>query len=166
MTNFRALLVGAPADGHPGPMSDAGEQQRQRGPLARAGWTVLGVLAVAIGSLGIVVPGLPTTPLFIVAAACFSRSSPRLERWVLELPSIGPMVRDYREGLGMPRRAKVTALLTMAVFLSLSVVLFLDGWLVRGIVLGAGAVGAWVILFRVPTRERVLEERARTSPAD
>ena len=51
---------------------------------------------MAIGSVGVVVPGLPTTVFFIVAAACFSRSSSRFEQWVLTRPYVGPMVRDYR----------------------------------------------------------------------
>ena len=41
---------------------------------------------------------------FTVAAYCFGKSSPRFEQWVLDLPTIGPMVRDHRAGLGMPRR--------------------------------------------------------------
>lgn len=134
----------------------------QRGPVARAGWLVGGLVAVALGSIGIVVPGMPTTVCFIVAAWCFSHSSPRLERWVLSLPRIGPMVRDYRAGLGMPRRAKIIAISMIVLFVTLSVVLFIGTWPVRAVVLALGAVGVAYITFRVPTRERVLEQRART----
>jgi uncharacterized protein len=98
---------------------------------------------------------------FIVAAWCFSHSSPRLERWVLSLPRIGPMVRDYRAGLGMPRRAKVIAISMIVVFVTLSVVVFIGTWPVRAVVLALGTIGVAYITFRVPTRERVLEQRAR-----
>jgi len=84
------------------------------GRLGRAGWLVAGFMAVGLGSLGIIVPGLPTTVFFIVAAWCFSRSSPRFEQWVLDLPKIGPLVRDHRDGLGMPIRAKQYATVTIA----------------------------------------------------
>lgn len=119
--------------------------------VVRAGWVAAGLLAVALGGIGIVVPGLPTTVFFIVAAWCFSRSSPRLEQWVLGLPRVGPMVRDHRAGLGMPRRAKVVAvtMLVVAVLLSL---LALDALVAQLLVVLAGAVGAWFILVRVPTR--------------
>ena len=70
----------------------------------------MGLVAVAIGSVGIIVPGLPTTVFFIMAAWCFSRSSRRLERWVLDLPRIGPLVQDYRDGLGMVAAEPRTAL--------------------------------------------------------
>jgi uncharacterized membrane protein YbaN (DUF454 family) len=138
----------------------------RRGPVARAGWLVGGLVAVALGSIGIVVPGIPTTVFFIVAAWCFSHSSPRLERWVLNLPRIGPMVRDYRAGLGMPRRAKVIAISMIVVFVTLSVVVFIGTWPVRAIVLALGAVGVAYVAFRVPTRERVLARRARAGVAD
>jgi uncharacterized membrane protein YbaN (DUF454 family) len=132
-----------------------------RGPVARAGWLAGGLVAVALGAVGIVVPGLPTTVFFIIAAWCFSHSSPRLERWVLNLPRIGPIVRDYRAGLGMPRRAKLIAISMIVVFVTLSVVVFIGTWPPRLVVLALGAIGAVYIAFRVPTRERVIERRGR-----
>lgn len=129
-------------------------------------WFVIGWVAVGIGSIGVVVPGLPTTVFFIVAAACFARSSPRFEQWVLDLPHVGRAVRDYRAGLGMSRRAKAFALTMMLAFGGLSV------WLTRARIVIAAAiaallvVGVWYIVFRVPTRERELERRrdAELSP--
>jgi len=137
----------------------------RRGPVARASWLVGGLVAVAVGAVGIVVPGLPTTVFFIVAAWCFSHSSPRLERWVLNLPRIGPVVGDYRAGLGMPRRAKAIAVSMIAVFVTLSVVLFIGSLPWRLMVLALGAIGVAYITLRVPTRERVLEQRA-AQPVD
>ena len=132
------------------------------GPRAfvRRAWMVVGLLLVGLGGLGVFVPGLPTTVFFIGAAACFARSSPRLERWVLNLPRIGPLVRDYRDGLGMPRKAKITAVLAIVVAVSLSA-WAIASWLVSGIVIAAGLVGIGYILGRVPTRERVLAEQGR-----
>ncbi|MET0908279.1 MAG: DUF454 family protein [Ilumatobacteraceae bacterium] len=122
------------------------------GRFTRWVWLVLGCLAVAIGTVAIVVPGLPTTVFFIVAAACFSRSSPRFEQWVLDRPGVGPMVRDYRSGLGMPRQAKTIAISSIAVVCSLSAFVTTSGWVLRSIILAAGAVGIGWILWRVPTR--------------
>jgi uncharacterized membrane protein YbaN (DUF454 family) len=132
------------------------------GRVARAVWLVAGLLAVAVGAIGIVVPGLPTTVCFIVAAWCFSHSSERLERWVLDLPRIGPMVRDHRAGLGMPRRAKVIAVSMIVIAVGLSVTFGIDSWPIRVVVLALGAVGVLYITVRVPTRERVLRERERS----
>lgn len=128
--------------------------------LSRVGWFALGWVAVSFGSLGIIVPGLPTTIFFIGAACCFGRCSPRLERWVLHLPAIGPMVRDHRAGLGMPRRAKKIALTVMWTAITLSSVALRSQPLVVGVVVLLGTIGTAYMLSRVPTRERVLAQRA------
>jgi len=123
--------------------------------LARAVWITAGLASVALGGVGLIVPGLPTTVFFIIAAWCFSRSSPRLERWVLGLPRIGPMVADYRAGLGMPRRAKTFAVTIMAVFVGISVWMIASPVAKVGVA-ALGLVGAWYVLWRVPTREDVI----------
>jgi uncharacterized membrane protein YbaN (DUF454 family) len=123
-------------------------------------WFVTGWVAVGLGAVGVVVPVMPSTVFFIVAAACFARSSPRFEAWLLSLPAVGRLVADHRAGLGMPRRAKVWAIGMIVLFCSLS------AWSLRtrplvGIAAAAlGAVGVLWILLRVPTRETVLRERA------
>ena len=142
------------------PESGAGAgPARRRRPLAWV-WLAGGVLAVAVGSIGVVVPGLPTTVFFIVAAACFARCNPRLERWVLDLPRIGPLVRDHRAGLGMPRRAKMVAVTMILVAATASAVFAIDNRAVGASVVALGLLGASYVVFRVPTRERVLARRA------
>jgi uncharacterized protein len=125
--------------------------------VRRAGLLAVGWLAVALGTVGIVVPGLPTTGFFVLAAACFARSSPRFEAWVLGLPKVGPLVRDHRAGLGMPRRAKVLAIAVMQAACSLSA--WRLGYPLAVVVIAAGAVGTWYVGWRVPTREVVLGRR-------
>lgn len=120
--------------------------------LLRWLWFGLGWIAVTLGTIGIVVPGLPTTVFFIVAATCFSRSSPRFEQWVLNRPGVGPMVRDYRSGLGMPRRAKVGAVASIAVVCGASAAFAVERLWIRVVIVAAGVVGIVWILWRVPTR--------------
>lgn len=122
--------------------------------MRRGAWFALGWVAVGVGTIGVVVPGLPTTVFFIAAAACFSRSSPRFEQWVLDRPGVGPMVRDYRAGLGMPRRAKLAAFLSIGFVVSLSAFLAVEAWWLRGVLLAVGAIGIGWVLWRVPTRPR------------
>lgn len=137
-------------------MSRAGPAGEPRRGAARWGWLALGWAAVGLGGLGVVVPGLPTTGFFVLAASCFARSSPRFEQWVLSLPKVGPLVRDHRAGLGMPRRAKVMAIGMIVVACTLSATVGLDAPAARAVVVVAGLVGVWYVGVRVPTRERVL----------
>ena len=126
---------------------------------ARWAWLIGGWVAVGVGTAGIVVPGLPTTGPFVLAASCFAKSSPRFERWVLSLPRIGPMVADHRAGLGMPRRAKVVAVSMIVVAVSASTILAIPSPVGRGITVAAGLVGCWYVGLRIPTRERILAAR-------
>ena len=121
-------------------------------PLVRGLWILGGLLCVGLGALGVIVPGLPSTIFFIMAAAAFSRSSERMERWVLGLPGIGKLVADYRSGLGMPWRAKVIAGTMIVVAVGLSTGLALSSWTWRGVVIGLGIVGLAYIFGRVPTK--------------
>lgn len=133
--------------------------------VVRVLWTTGGGSAVALGSVGVVVPGLPTTGFFILAAWCFSHSSPRFEQWVLNLPKIGPMVVDHRVGLGMPRRAKVIAISMIWLFSLLSSLVLISTLWVSIVVLVLAVIGTAYIMWRVPTREKVLAERAATVEA-
>lgn len=111
-----------------------------------------GLSCVAMGGVGVFIPGLPTTVFFIMAAWCFSRSSERLERWVLELPTIGPMVGDYRAGLGMPRRAKIFAIASIIVACGISAGFLIEPAAIRLLVAALGAVGVWWVGWHTPTR--------------
>ncbi len=122
-----------------------------RSPL-RLLYLIGGFTAVGLGGLGLVIPGLPGTVFFIIAAWCFSHSSPRFEQWVLDLPGVGPMVSDYRQGLGMPRRAKVAAITAMTIAVSISVGFVIDNLAIRLVVVAAGLVGVWYVGIKVPTR--------------
>lgn len=119
-----------------------------------------GLSCVAVGGIGVFVPGLPTTVFFIVAAWCFSRSSERLENWVLNLPVIGGTVRDFRNGLGMPKKAKVMAISCIVLAVGISAGFLIPNTIVRLIVVAVGLVGVWYVGWHTPTRERVLAERA------
>ena len=58
---------------------------------------ICGFLFVGLGTLGIFVPVLPTTPVILLAAFCFSRSSPRLHDWLTGHAMFGPLIANWRE---------------------------------------------------------------------
>ena len=112
-------------------------------------WAAGGALALIAGIIGIFVPLLPTTPFVLLAAFCFSRGSARCERWLLEHPRFGPMVRDWRERHAVPLRAKQFATVMMAAG-SLWAALTLASPMAWLPALVCTVVAVW--LWRLPTR--------------
>ena len=97
---------------------------RLRSPaVMRVAFAVLGCVFVGLGFIGLFLPVFPTTPFLIVALACFTRSSARLEAWLLAQPHFGPILSDWRERGAVPRAAKWLALISS----SAGFVLFLWG---------------------------------------
>ena len=116
----------------------------------------LGFLLLIGGIVGYVVPGLPGTPLLLVAAWLFSMSSERLYRWVTTNRWFGQTIADYRAGLGISRRAKIAAVGSMAVVVPLTVAFGTTSWLIRLAIIALALIGVGFILTR-PTRELALE---------
>lgn len=69
-----------------------------------------GWISVVAGFAGVFLPLVPTVPFLLLAVACFARSSERFHRWLVEHNLLGPLVRDYLNGAGMPLRAKRIAI--------------------------------------------------------
>ncbi|MFC0807485.1 YbaN family protein (plasmid) [Sinorhizobium meliloti] len=72
---------------------------------------------VGLGIAGIFLPLLPTTPFLLLAVWLFSRSSPRLAKWLMDHPLFGPPLRDWQEEGAISRRAKISAILLMSLAL-------------------------------------------------
>ncbi len=84
-------------------------RKRQAAALWRPVLFVLGWVLLALGVAGVFLPLVPGTLFLILSAACFARSSPRFEAWLLAHPQLGPPVRQWRERGAIPRRIKLIA---------------------------------------------------------
>ena len=109
----------------------------------------VGLLCVALGLLGIVLPGLPTTPFLLLASWCFSRCSKRLEQALLTSRLFGPLIQDWRRHRAVHRHVRrfavafvVTTTIATCGFSSL-------GFITRSVVFALACVGLCVIL-RLP----------------
>ena len=121
-----------------------------KNPLLRVLWVGLGGLFVGLGAIGAVVPGMPTTVFLVLAAACFIRSSQRLYDWLISNKTFGPYLKDYREGKGIPRRAKVLALSMIVIFVSFAVFYAIEATQIKVLVGLIGLIGFLFVFFKVP----------------
>lgn len=108
-------------------------------------YLALGVSSAAMGAAGIVLPLVPTTPFLLLSAWAFSRSSPRLQRYLETHPRLGPPLAAWRERGAIPRRGK--ALATAALAASWGATTMAVGGVLVPAVAGAamGGVAIWIL---------------------
>jgi len=119
-----------------------------RNRLMRAFFLVLGVLLLITGIIGIFVPLMPTTIFLILAAWCFSKSSQRLENWLLDHEKLGPTIVNWRENGVIPPRAKLMACTGMAFGFLVFVSAAHPAWWLFLLVGAIIALCAWFVLSR------------------
>jgi len=119
-------------------------------------WSLVsvGILSVALGTVGIVVPLLPTTPLLLLAAACFVRSSDRLYGWLIGHRLFGSYIRNYREHRAVTWQTKVFTLALLWIAIGYSALAVISSWVIRAILLViALAVTVHVLSLKTMTKE-------------
>jgi len=118
----------------------------------RSLYVTLGFMMLGIGIIGTVLPGIPTTMPILVAAFFFSKSSPRFDDWLVNHKLFGPLVRDWRAGLGFTARAKAISIAAIAITFTITVVWAIDNMAVRiGLVILAVGISAYIL--RLPTKQ-------------
>ena len=117
---------------------------------ARVVWISVGAIALVLGTVGIFLPLLPTTPFLILAAFAFANSSSRLHTWLVEHDIFGPLISNWRRYGAISRPAKVAALLSMLVVIGFSVVLQVPASLIVVQVLVLSVVALFVVSRPLP----------------
>ena len=113
-------------------------------------WISLGSFFVALAALGVALPGIPTTPFLILAAACYIRSSQKLYDWLISNKTFGPYLKDYREGKGIPKKAKILAISMIILFVGSSVIFGIEDQILKIVVGVLGLTGLLYVIFKVP----------------
>ena len=116
----------------------------------KALWISLGSFFVALAAVGVALPGIPTTPFLILAAACYIRSSQKLYDWLISNKTFGPYLKDYREGKGIPKKAKGLAIIMIILFVGSSVIFGIENLNLKIAVGALGLTGLLYVIFKVP----------------
>ena len=103
---------------------------------------LLGCTAVCIGTLGAVLPILPTFPFLMLAAWYFSRSSEKMNRWFRNTRLYRDNLEDYISRRGMTWKAKIRIMITLTLLMSVGLLIMGS----RGIVLGCAILAfVWAL---------------------
>lgn len=127
--------------------------------LKRTLYKPLGLVCLALGTAGIVLPILPTTPFVLLAAWFFAQSSERWHRMLLDSELFGPVIDNWERSRCISRRTKVVALCSMVLAGSASIIFAMSTPTPRIITAALMAIGAATVL-RLRTCEDCRQEAA------
>ena len=122
--------------------------------LMRCLWLGVGMIALALGTAGIVLPLLPTVPFYLLAAFCFAKSSERLHRWFAATKLYQKYVVPFSDGNGMTWQAKLKTMALVTGVMSVSGYFLSDNRMGLMMLGGAWLLQCAAMLFFVKTRKR------------
>lgn len=125
-------------------------QKKSKNRVVRVLLIIGGSLSVIFAVLGIFLPLLPTTPLLLLAAYCFGKSSSRIHSWLINNKWFGSYIKNYQAGRGIPLYSKITAIISMWLVMGASAIWGTDLLIVR-IILPIVGTGVTIHLLRMPT---------------
>lgn len=120
----------------------------------RVVYLTIGVISMGLGMLGIVLPGLPTVPLILLAAASFAKSSPRLHRWLVQTKVYQRYGADFVERGGMTRRMKIKVLAVSTSMMLLGFIFSPVLW-ARIVIAVALVIKFYIFFNKIPTLKEV-----------
>ncbi len=88
--------------------------------MKRTVFIALGVLNVALGTAGILLPLLPTTPFLLLAAFLFARSDERWHAWLLNHRYLGPYIHAFRDKTGLTVAQKLRIGISFTILMGVS----------------------------------------------
>lgn len=112
-----------------------------------------GLVCVALAGLGVALPGLPTTPFLLLAAACFAKSSPYLHGKLLNNRIFGPLIFHWQKNRSIPRKAKIIAISSIIVMVGFSIITMPSFY--AKLIVAALVIGPLIFLARLPHSEDI-----------
>lgn len=104
-------------------------------------YIICGCIAMVLGTVGTVLPILPTVPFLMVSAFCFAKSSEKLNRWFKGTKLYKDNLEDFVAGRGMTRKTKIRIMVTVTLLMSIGFIMM--G--IKGITIGCIVLGCvWI----------------------
>jgi hypothetical protein len=124
------------------------ELQISQSRVKRILYYIAGTISLALGIIGMVFPILPTTPFLLLSAACYVRSSEKAYNWLIHNKIFGKIIRDYREGKGLPIKLKLITIILLWITILISIFFIAILWIQILLIIIATLVSIHIILIK------------------
>lgn len=114
-------------------------------------WVILGFLSLAVGTLGVLLPGLPTVPFFLATGCCFAKGSKRIHDWFLQTKLYRNHFECFHARREMALRTKCTILCSVTLMMGIGFVLMEGIWVGRVALVIVWAFHMYYFFVRVKT---------------
>jgi uncharacterized membrane protein YbaN (DUF454 family) len=111
----------------------------------------LGTISLFIGAIGILIPGLPTTPFLLLTAVLYVRSSDRLYDALITNKHLGAYILKFRTEKGMRKGLKLYSVIIMWIMIIATCLFFITSGSLKLFLLVLGIIGTIVMLLFIPT---------------
>jgi len=125
--------------------------------VKKGAYFIVGTIALILGVIGAFLPVLPTTPLILLAAWCYIRSSKKFYEWLINNEKYGKTIEDYHSGKGITKKTKIRAIGLMWLMITISAYFFITSIPLIAF-LYLIAVSVTFFLYRQPTLEEHIPE--------
>jgi len=117
-------------------------------------WFCLGLLCLALGAVGLVLPLMPTTVFLLIAAFAFARSSDKMHDWLLNQKTFGPLIKDWQSQGAINRKGKWLSVISMVLVVVISIVLKAPLWLILTQTIVLSCVALFLLTRPLPVNEK------------
>lgn len=83
-------------------------------------WLMIGIVSMVLGSIGVVLPVLPTTPFLLLASFCFAKGSDRFHKWFIGTKLYKKHLESFVTSRSMTLKTKLCILLPASAMLILA----------------------------------------------
>ncbi len=134
-------------------MKSVKTKQKPAKNAARFIWLTIGCISLALGTIGIVLPLLPTVPFYMLTLFCFAKGSARLHRWFIRSGLYKKHMADFVERRAMPLKTKLSVMAAVTVMMGAAI------WAMQAVPWAQALVGAvWTVhvlyfIFGIKTAE-------------
>ncbi len=116
-------------------------------------YITLGTLALALGALGLFLPVLPTTPLWLLTAYFYTHSSPELYERAMRNPIFGSVVRNFQLYRAIPLHTKIIIMVILWGGITLSCYAVAKLWLTILLLFTALCISIHVLSYPTLTQQ-------------